>query len=122
MIYKLSMVNPDNFVFIHHIVDAGDRVIRFVKGFSFETFNKDEKTISSVLYEIAVIGEAAKHTSQEFRNKYPQIPWRNIFGMRDKLVHDYMGVDYQEVWKTAIYDIPELIKILEEILKLDEVL
>lgn len=84
---------------------------------SYEQFVADEKTISAVVRELSVIGEAARKTTEIFRSENPQIPWEKIFGMRNRLVHDYMGVQLPIVWQTIQEDIPELSKILDKILK-----
>lgn len=111
------MVNPDNIVFLRHIFDACLKVEKFVKGLKFEQFEKDEKTVSAVLRELSVIGEAARRTTEEFREKNSQISWDKISGMRNKLIHDYMGVQISIVWQTAKEDIPKLRSLIGEILK-----
>lgn len=83
---------------------------------AYEQFTADEKTISAVVRELSVIGEAARKTTESFRSENPQIPWEKIFGMRNRLVHDYMGVQLSIVWQTIQDDIPELKKIVDEIL------
>ena len=62
------------------------------------------------MHQILVLGEAAKRLSSEFRASHPEVPWSNIAGMRDKLIHAYEAVDYDEVWSTATRDIPELLE------------
>ena len=110
------MVNPDNSVFLHHISDSCQKCLRFVKGMDYEQFVADEKTISAGVRELSVIGEAARKTTENFRSENPQIPWEKIFGMRNRLVHDYMGVQLPIVWQTLQDDIPELVRILGGIL------
>ncbi len=91
------------------IARAARAVRTFVQGLDKDSFINDYKTQSAVLYQIIVIGEAVKRLSQEFRNNQPQIPWSLIAGMRDVLIHGYDIVDWNEVWKTATSDVPELL-------------
>jgi uncharacterized protein with HEPN domain len=110
------MVNPDNTVYIHHISDSCKKCLKFTTGMNYEQFVSDEKTISAVVRELSVIGEAARKTTEDFRSKNPHVPWEKILGMRNRLVHDYMGVQLPIVWQTIEDDIPELKKIIDNIL------
>jgi uncharacterized protein with HEPN domain len=96
-------------VVIQDVINAARLVIDFVKGFDKDTFIYDWKTRSAVLYQLTVIGEAVKRLSKGFREKYPQIPWTLIAGMRDNLIHGYDLIDWDEVWKTSTVDVPELL-------------
>ncbi len=71
---------------------------KFIEGMNFEAFQADDKTASAVMRKLEIIGEATKQVPQEVRDKYPQVPWREMAGMRDKLIHFYFGVDYSLVW------------------------
>ncbi len=71
----------------------------------------------AVVRALEIVGEATKNLSYDFRQKYYQVPWKFMAGMRDKLIHDYMGVDYRLVFKTAKEDVPELFDYIEQIIK-----
>jgi uncharacterized protein with HEPN domain len=98
------------------IAKAACSVQTFIQGLDKETFLKDYKTQSAVLYQIVVIGEAVKRLSHEFREHHQEIPWALIAGMRDHLIHGYDVVDWDEVWKTATSDVPDLLIKMEPLL------
>ena len=98
------------------IARAAHLVIEFKQGMDKETFLKDIKTQSAILHQLMVIGEAVKRLSQDFRTRYPELPWELIAGMRDKLIHGYDIVDLDEVWKTADADVPNLLSFIEPLL------
>jgi len=84
------------------IVKALRLVSSFIAGMTKESFLDDIKTQSSVLYQLAVVGEAVKRLSQEFRAQHPDVPWQLIAGMRDHVIHGYDMVDWDEVWKMCL--------------------
>lgn len=81
----------------------------------FEGFKQDEKTVFAVIRALEIMGEAAKNISEEIKEKHPEIPWRNITGMRDKLIHEYFGVNKRVVWDTIKEDLPGLKETIKEI-------
>ena len=113
-------MNKDDTVFLKHILDAIDLIDDYLKDKSYEEFEENRMLQDAVIREIEIIGEATKNLSVEFRNKYSEIPWRQIAGMRDKLIHGYFGVDWGAVWDTVTKDIPSLRKKLREILKMEK--
>ncbi len=90
------------------MLDCMNKILEYVNGYEYDQFSNDEKTIDAVVRNIEIIGEAAKHLSDNIKNRDPQIPWKAIVGMRDKLAHDYFGVDVLFVWNTVKADIPFL--------------
>ena len=90
------------------ILQAIDDVAEFTEGMDFEQFSGDKKTFNAVIRSLEVIGEATKHIPAAFRKRHPEIPWSKMAGMRDVLIHDYMGVDHMTVWKVAKERLPEI--------------
>lgn len=91
-----------------------DKIESFIKGLSYEDFIGDEKTLYAVVRALEIIGEAAKKVPEEIRKKMEGIPWKDMSGMRDILVHDYINVDVETVWLTAKEKVPQLKRLLEK--------
>jgi uncharacterized protein with HEPN domain len=89
----------------------------FLHDMAFEAFVVDRRTTNAVIRSLEVLGEATKHIPAGFRNKHPDIPWSKMAGMRDVLIHDYMGVDLKTVWKVAQERLPEIKPMIEELVK-----
>ena len=102
-------------IVLKDIFNAAQLIPDFLGDITKDAFLDDWKTRSAVLYQLTVIGEAVKRLSTKFRATHKQIPWALMAGMRDHLIHAYDLVDWNEVWKTATKDIPDL---LEKISKL----
>ncbi len=87
----------DDELYLRHILEAVERVLEYTSS-GRESFRSDLKTQDAVIRNLQVIGEASKKISAEMRERNPQIPWRNMAGMRDRVVHDYFGVSLEIVW------------------------
>jgi uncharacterized protein with HEPN domain len=98
------------------ILAAVETIETFVKGMSFEEFRVDDKTTSAVVRKFEIIGEATKQIPENIRQQYPGVPWKDMAGMRDKLIHFYFGVDYQLVWATIKQRLPQLKDEMQKIL------
>jgi uncharacterized protein with HEPN domain len=104
-----------------HLLDvhqAARLIIEFTEGHKLGTFRADQRTQSAILHQLTVLGEAVKRISADFRGRHPEIPWRDIAGMRDRLVHGYDRVDLAEVWRVAEEDVPRLSQQLAPLLPL----
>jgi uncharacterized protein with HEPN domain len=98
----------DDRVYLEHIRDAIDRIEQYTKGLDEPGFKDNLLIQDGVIRQLGIIGEAVKRLSEPFRKAHPSIPWQNIAGMRDKLIHDYFGIDVATVWLTVQQDIPPL--------------
>lgn len=98
----------DDTVFLRHILDAINKIQEYTKGMDYEDFRASSLVQDGVIRQLEIMGEATKNLSQEIREKYQYIPWKDMAGMRNKLIHQYFGVDIAGVWDTAEQDIPTL--------------
>jgi uncharacterized protein with HEPN domain len=100
------------------MLDAADAATQFVAGLDFESFAADKKTVFAVVRALEIIGEAAKNIPHSWRAQHASVPWRDITGMRDKLTHEYFGINPRRVFDTVRFDLPPLretvVRILEE--------
>lgn len=93
---------------LQHIRDESVYLIEHSKGVSFDDFLNDPTLIRAYSRSLEIIGEATKKIPSDFRNRYPDIEWRGMAGLRDKLIHDYFGIDYDLVWDVIQNKIPKL--------------
>ena len=107
----------DDSVYLKHIRDAILKIDGYTRKVSVASFKKDTLIQDGVIRQIEIIGEATKRLSDKLRKDNKDIPWDDIAGMRDKLIHDYFGVDIEKVWLTVRNDIPILKKQINRILK-----
>lgn len=99
----------DDSVYLGHMLDTARKVFERVKGRTREQFDADEDARDAIAHRVQIIGEAASRLSQSFRDANPQVPWHRAIGMRHRIVHGYMDVDYDILWQVATKSLPELI-------------
>lgn len=105
----------DDSVYLAHILDAMLQITEYTNGLDYETFRSTRMVHDAVIRQFEIIGEASKNLSEECRSRYQSIPWKDLAGFRDKLIHQYFGVDLTLVWRSVIDDVPVLVEELKKI-------
>ncbi len=102
--------------FLGDILEAAQRAMAYVAGMSYAEFLQDKKTQDAVIRTLEIAGEATKRVSLELREQNPAIPWRNMAAVRDKLIHDYFGVNFDIVWQIVTKELPDVATQIQRIL------
>ncbi len=97
------------------MIDAAEEALSFTDEISEKDFSQNRMLILSVIKEIEIIGEAASKISEEIKLKYPEVPWKDIIGMRNRLIHGYFEVNIELVWNTVNNNLPQLLSLLQKI-------
>jgi len=107
-------INKD---FLSDIQEATRRVKVYTAGMTYEAFLADTKTQDAVIRNLEIIGEVTKNLSTELRTRYPDVPWKGMAGIRDRLIHHYFGVNLDIVWNIVIAELPDVALQIEEIIR-----
>lgn len=110
-------MEKDYKAYLSHIFESIISIENYTEDMSFEEFEKDKKTIDAVIRNLEIIGEASSKLSKEFRERYPEVPWKSIIGLRNILIHDYLGVDIVAVWGNIKQELPSLKEQIKSILE-----
>jgi uncharacterized protein with HEPN domain len=102
------MAKREDHLLLLDMLDAADRMQRYVEGLTAGQFLEDEKTVDAVVRNLEVLGEAANRLSDGFRADHPHVPWRRMIGLRHRIVHEYFGIDLAIVWRILQDDLPSL--------------
>ena len=100
---------------IEDIIESSRKILDYTSGMSFDEFTADGKTVDAVIRNFEIIGEAANRLPEDFKQEHPTVDWHKIRGFRNRIVHDYMGIDYSIVWEIKNNFLPPLITALEQI-------
>lgn len=105
--------------YLKHITEECNYILSVSNGLSNEAFLKDETLKRAIVRSLEIIGEATKRIPADFREQYTSIPWKSMAGMRDRLIHDYLGINYTIVWDVVTNKIPELSNQIHEVLNME---
>jgi uncharacterized protein with HEPN domain len=111
------MSKKDDSILLGHMLETAEKIQGKIAGKSRQEFDDDENLRLALSYLLQIIGEAANHISPAFLKAHPEIPWKQIIGMRHKVVHDYIKIDQDVIWQTSTEEIKPLIKMLKPLLK-----
>jgi uncharacterized protein with HEPN domain len=109
------MCERDDTELVRDMLEAARRISSYTAALTYETFLADTKTQDAVTRNLEIIGEAVRKLSDELRDAHPNIPWRSMSGLRDRLIHDYFGVNFDIVWEIASHELPQVVPELEKI-------
>lgn len=102
-------------LYLQDILTSIERIAEYVDNLTFETFENDQKTVDAVIRNLEIIGEAARNIPESLTEKYPDVPWPEMVSMRNKVIHEYSGVDVETLWKTIQEDLSALKEQVEKI-------
>lgn len=100
---------------VSDILESARKILDYTTGQSFEDFTADSKTMDAVIRNFEIIGEAANRLPDEFKDRFPETDWHRIRGFRNRIVHDYFGIDYSIIWTIKETFLPLMIKQLQSI-------
>ena len=99
---------------VEKIISSSEKIVSYVKDLDYDSFSKNEITVEACAFNLGQIGEFANRLTEEFQNTHLNIPWKSIYGMRNRIIHDYDGVNLKVVWETISDDLPQLIEELKK--------
>ena len=96
--------------------DAVNKIISYTKDMSYDDFMRDDKTVDAVVRNFEIIGEASNKIPDDFKTEHPEIEWRRIIGFRNRIIHEYFGIDYENLWRIKNENIPILSEFMKQIM------
>ena len=114
------MPHGDDGVRLHHMLDAARKAVAYTRGRTRADLDEDELLALALVRLLEILGEAAKGVSEDFGRRHPRVPWKEMAGTRDRLIHGYFDVDFDVVWAIISSDLPPLITGLEKLIRDDD--
>ena len=108
------MSNREIQLLLEDLLEAAEKILSYTSGMSFDNFTNDNKTIDAVVRNFEIIGEAANRVPDNFKSDHPEIEWRRMTGLRNRIIHEYFGINYATVWKIKEENIPELADFIQK--------
>ena len=105
--------------FLEDIFESISKILVYTKTYDFDTFREDERTVDAVIRNLEIIGEASNKIPKRIREKYPNVPWDEMYRMRNKAIHEYFGVDHEIIWDIVINHLPDNLNQIKEILEIE---
>jgi uncharacterized protein with HEPN domain len=93
---------------LNDMLDAIDRIEQYTQGMSFDAFSSDQKSVDAVVRNLEIIGEAANRLPDDFKEKHSSVEWHKVVGLRNRIIHEYFGIDLQIIWQIIHADLPSL--------------
>jgi uncharacterized protein with HEPN domain len=107
-------------MYLEDLLHAITRIAEYIEGYSLADFKRDYKTVDAVIRNFEIIGEASKNLPQELKDKYSEVPWSEMYLLRNKVSHEYFGVDYEIIWDVASTYLPENKSQIARILEIED--
>ena len=111
------MKTKNHRLYLEDILEAVEKIQRYIKGLAYDTFVKNDMAVDAVIRNLEIIGEAAKNLPEDVKGRYPDIPWKRMIGLRNIAVHEYFGVDLSIIWEVITKNLPETKAKIVEVLK-----
>jgi len=111
--------NRSYILYLEDMLEAIHRIQDYTKGLSFQEFTSSKLRTDAVIRNLEIIGEASKNVPDKLKKRYPGIPWRSMYGLRNYIVHEYFGIDFDNIWKIIVDELPENARDLKKIIEND---
>jgi len=106
-------------LFVEDMHESMNRIEEYIKGMDFEQFRKNYLVVDAVVRNLEIIGEASNKIPEDIKNRYPQIPWDKMYGLRNRISHEYFGLDYEIIWEIISKQLPDNKEQIKQIIRIE---